>query len=91
MATVVDENTGKEVEVVPVEATVAIATISSIASEFPPDAAKHIEQAMVWAVNDCNEKGITDPNKVKEAMMKARQGMKVHLRMRMNDVRSQQG
>ena len=90
MATVIDENTGEEVEVVQVEATASIASINSLASEFPPEAGKAIEQAMVWAINDCNEKGITDPEKVREAMMQARANMKTHLRMQMIDLRSQQ-
>lgn len=90
MATVIDENTGEEVEVVQVEAVAAVAAINSIASEFPPEAAKAIEQAMVWAIQHCAEHAITDPDKVRETMMKARADMKNSLRMRMNDLRSQQ-
>ena len=89
MATVIDENTGEEVEVVQVEAVAAVASINSLASEFPPEAGKAIEQAMVWAVQKAAEEGITEPDQVRELMMKARADMKTHLRMQMNDLRSQ--
>lgn len=91
MATVIDESTGETVEVVQVEAVAAVASINSLASEFPLEAASAIEQAMVWAVQKANEDGVTDPDKVRELMMKARADMKTHLRMQMNDLRSQQG
>lgn len=90
MATVIDDNTGEIVEVVQVEAVASVASINSLASEFPPEAAKAIEQAMVWAVNHAAEQGITEPDAVRELMMKARADMKAHLRMQMDDLRSQQ-
>lgn len=90
MATVVDENTGEIVEVVQVEAAASVASINSLASEFPPEAGKAIEQAMVWAIQHATEQGITDPAEIRELMMKARSDMKMHLRMQMNDLRSQQ-
>ena len=91
MPTVIDENTGEVVDVVQVEAVASVASINSLASEFPPEAAKAIEQAMVWAINHCNENGITDPEQIREVMLKARSDMKTHLRMQMTDLRSQQG
>jgi hypothetical protein len=91
MATVIDAVTGEEVEVVQVQAVAAVASVNSIASEFPPEAGKAIEQAMVWAVQQCSEQGITDPDQVRELMLKARADMKTHLRIQMNDLRSQQG
>jgi hypothetical protein len=90
MATVIDESTGEEVEVVQVEAVASVASINSVASEFPKDAAKAIEQAMVWAVEHCAQNGVTDPEEIRAAMLKARSEMKTHLRMQMNDLRSQQ-
>lgn len=91
MATVIDDVTGEEVEVVPVEAVAAIATVSTLSQrELPPDAAKRIEQAMVWAINKCNEEGVTDPEIVRGAMMLARDQIKKHMRMQMEDLRSQE-
>lgn len=90
MPTVKDDNTGEEVEVVQVEAVVTVASINSLASEFPPSASKMIEQAMVWAVQECNSKGVTDATEVREAILKAREEMKSSLRMQMADQRSQQ-
>jgi hypothetical protein len=89
VVTVIDENTGAEVEVVPVEAVAVVAAVNSLASEFPPGAAVEIERAMVWAINDCAERGITDPAEIRETMMAARQHMKASLHLRMNDLRSQ--
>lgn len=90
MATVIDDDTGEEVEVRQVEAVATVASINTLGSEFPKEAAKAIEQAMVWAVQKAAEEGITDPDEVRALMLKARQDMKVYLRSQMNDLRSQQ-
>lgn len=89
MSTVISDETGAQVEVVQVEATASVAAINSLASEFPKSAAADIERAMVRAVQDANERGETDPDKIREAMLQARHEMKNALRMRMNDLRSQ--
>lgn len=90
MATVIGDD-GKEYEVVPVEAVASIATISSASrDELPPDAAKQIEQAMVWAINQCMEEGISDPKQINARMMEARELMKRSMYTRMNDLRSQE-
>lgn len=90
MATVKDDITGEDVEVVPVEAVAAIATVNQLNRELPPDAAKQIEQAMVWAINKCAEEGITDPDEIRAAMMQAREDMKKSMYTHMNDLRSQE-
>jgi hypothetical protein len=90
MATVIDDVTGEEVEVVQVEAVAAVANVSTLHNrELPPNAAKMIEQAMVWAVNKCAEEGITDPNEIRERMLAAREIMKKSMRNKMDDLRSQ--
>jgi hypothetical protein len=91
MATVIDDVTGEEVEVVQVEAVAAVANVSTLHNrELPPNAAKMIEQAMVWAVNKCAEEGITDPNEIRERMLAAREIMKKSMRNKMDDLRSQE-
>jgi hypothetical protein len=90
MATVVDEATGEEIEVVPVEATAVMTSINSLNSEFPQGAAKQIEAAIVQAINDCMEQGITNPKEIRERMMVARENMKKALRLDMHSKRSQE-
>lgn len=90
MATVIGED-GKEYEVKQVEAVAAIATISALSQkELPPDAAKQIERAMVWAINKAMEDGVSDPAEINARMMKARADMKQSMYTRMNDLRSQE-
>ena len=89
MATVIDDNTGEEVEVVTVEAVAAVAAVNQLNRELPPNAAKVIEQAMVWAVNNCAEEGITDPDEVRGRMLAAREAAKQSMYVHMNDARSQ--
>ena len=89
MATVIGED-GKEYEVVQVEAVAAVASTNRLDKELPPDAAKQIERAMVWAINKAMEEGISDPAEINERMMKARAEMKQSMYTRMNDLRSQE-
>lgn len=91
------DETGELVEVVQVHATAAVAAVSNLQDkagggipELPPGAAKMIEQAMVYAIQRCNEEGVTDPEVVREMMMQARETMKASLRARMVELRSQQ-
>jgi hypothetical protein len=87
------DETGELVEVVPVHATATVSAISNLAGgqpEFPPGSAKMIEQAMVYAIKRCNEKGIFDAKTLREHMMKAREDMKSSLRLRQVELRSQQ-
>lgn len=89
MATVVDDTTGEEVEVQPVEAVVAISSITDLASEFPADAAKRIESAMTAAISNAMEEGVSDPKELRERMLKARESMKISMRSEQRDARSQ--
>ena len=89
MATVIDDDTGEEVEVRQVEAVAAIASVNDINKELPPNAAKLIEQAMVWAINKCMEEGVTDPEEINARMMQARADIKTSMYRHMNDLRSQ--
>lgn len=89
MPTVIDETTGEEVEVVQVEAAATVASINTLASEFPPEAGKLIEQAMAAAAAHAHEGGITDPNAIRELMLKARESVKLGLRTQMRDEQSQ--
>lgn len=89
MATVISDETGEEVEVVQVEGAVAVATINSLASEFPKDAGKLIEKAMAAAAQLMHEQGITDPDQIREAMLSARESVKLALRTQMRDEQSQ--
>jgi hypothetical protein len=89
MATVIGED-GKEYEVVQVEAVAAVASTNRLDKELPPDAAKQIERAMVWAINKAMEDGVSDPAEINARMMKARADMKQSMYTRMNDLRSQE-
>jgi alpha-D-ribose 1-methylphosphonate 5-triphosphate synthase subunit PhnI len=81
---------GKEYEVKQVEAVAAVASTNRLDKELPPDAAKQIEQAMVWAINKAMEDGVSDPTEINARMMKARADMKQSMYTRMNDLRSQE-
>lgn len=83
MATVIDETTGAVVEVVPVMATAAVASVSNLSDNLPPDAASRIEQAMVAAITNANSAGITDPDEIKQLMLSARESVKLALRQEM--------
>jgi hypothetical protein len=94
---VTSDETGELVEVIPAFATAAVAHVSTLSNkdrkgipELPPGSAKMIEQAMVYAIEQCTRDGITEPDAVREAMMMARESMKQSLRMQMIEQRSQQ-
>jgi beta-lactamase regulating signal transducer with metallopeptidase domain len=57
-----------------------LGTGNSEFKEYGKMAAKFIEAAMVKAVNDCYAAGVTEPEKVRECMMVAREEAKEHLR-----------
>ncbi len=89
--TVVDENTG---EVVPVQQVKAVAALSAVAgvgsrSEWPEEAAKHIEQAMVAAAQNAIAEFGHDADKIRAAMLSARNGVKTAMRNFMHDHWSQ--
>jgi len=88
MATVIDDDTGEEVQVVPVEAVAAVSSISAW-SDLPPGAGKQIEEAMAAAASQCMEAGISEPDAVREAMLKARDSVRIALRAQMISERSQ--
>jgi predicted solute-binding protein len=73
MPTVTDDNTGEEIEVQPVHATVTAASVNSFKSELPRGSAKLIETAMANAVAQAMEQGITDAEELREIIQKARQ------------------
>lgn len=90
MPTVVDDNTGEEVEVTPAHAVAVMASVNTLHNEFPPDAAKFIEAAMVAAVEIAQSEGINDPVKIRMLMDRARQSAKASMSIHMNDLRSQE-
>lgn len=90
MATVIDDVTGEEVEVVQVAAVAAVSAVNQLNRELPPDAAKRIEQAMVWAVNKCAELGISNPEEIRAHMLDAREAIKRSMYIKMDDARSQE-
>lgn len=81
MATVIGDD-GNEYEVQPVEASVAMVSLNSLNSEFRRGDARIIEEAMAGAARTCHEQGITDPETVKAAMLKARSSVKIALSKR---------
>lgn len=88
MPTVINDETGEEIEVVPVQAVAALASVAALRDEFPRGSAALIEQAMAAAVMRCNADGITDPVKVRDAMIQARLSTKEAIRIHMNNERS---
>lgn len=89
MATVIDDNTGEEVEVKPVQAVVAISMTSTMSDlELPPDASKRIEEAMSAAVTIAMGEGITDPDEIRAAMLQARERCKLAMRSEMEMLKS---
>lgn len=78
MATVLDEG-GREIEVVAVEAIATLASVSALGKELPVNAAERIQRAMAAAVALAYSKGITDPEKVRELMLLAREDVKREL------------
>ena len=89
MLTVVDDNTGEEIEVRPIHAVSAMASVNSLRDEFPRGSAAIIERAMATAAAQCAADGIADQVKVRDAMIRARRTAKNAIRMHMDDLRSQ--
>jgi len=90
MLTVVDDNTGEEVEVQIAEMTAAMASVVSLSRELPRDAASRIEQAMAAAVRNAMEAGVTAPEDIRKAMLNARSSTRIALLNEMRDLRSQE-
>lgn len=92
MATVVDDVTGEVVTVTPVEAAAVIVLSSTMGdSDMPDDAAQRIEQAMVAAITNAQSAGISDPAKIRDLMLMARDSAKIAMHTEMRDLRSQLG
>lgn len=85
MPTVKDDNTGEEVEVSPVHAVAAVSIVSNVNYDMPSNAAQVIEQAMAGAAGAAMEDGVTDPDEIRAAMLKARESVKIAMRNQMRD------
>lgn len=91
MATVIDDVTGEEVEVRPVEAVAAISMASNMGvGDMPPDAGRRIEQAMAGAAANAMAAGVSEPDEIREAMLIARESVKIAMRAEWRDFLSQQ-
>lgn len=82
MPIVKDDTTGEEVEVVPAHAVAAISITTSMNGDMPENMSNIIEQAMSGAAAAAMEDGVTDPNEIKAAMLKARDSVKAAMRQR---------
>ncbi len=80
MATVIDENTGEEVEVRAAETAVTISNTGGVGSEFPRSAGRTIQEAMAGAIRNAMEDGITDPDELRKHALDAREAAKALLR-----------
>jgi hypothetical protein len=80
MPTVRDDNTGEQVEVTPVHAVAAVSITSSVGYDMPSNASQIIEQAMIGAAKAAMESGVTDPDKIRAMMLKARESAKGDMR-----------
>jgi hypothetical protein len=91
MPTVIGDD-GKEYEVVQVEAVAALSSVARLSGsdDLPPDASKRIESAMSRAVYAMMEQGVSDPEKIREAMQDARAREKIYMRNEIIDKRSQE-
>lgn len=89
MSTVISDQTGQVVPVKPVEAVLAIAIVSQLSNELPSDAAQRIEQAMSIAASQAMADGISDPDKIRERMLSARDSIRIAMYSEMRDARSQ--
>lgn len=88
---VIDDATGEQVPVVQVEAVAAVSMASTMgASDMPPDASKRIEQAMAGAAANAIAAGIGKPELIREAMLKARESVKLAMKAEWRDFLSQQ-
>lgn len=75
MPTIIDDE-GNEIEVVQHEAVAALASVGALGDKLSGGAAKAIQHAMSMAVSYAYNEGITDPDKIKELMMAARENAK---------------
>jgi hypothetical protein len=88
--TVTSDETGELVDVLPVHAVAALASTSTLTkSELPPDASKVIQDAMVAAATNAIAEHGHDPDVVREAMLKARESVKLAMRNQMRELWSQ--
>lgn len=76
MATVIDDTTGEEVEVVQVHAVAISANQATAGTTITRAQAKRIEEAMANAVRYCYQIGNTDPEFVRGKMQEARAAIK---------------
>jgi hypothetical protein len=94
MPTVKDDNTGEEVEVQPVHATVTVASVNSFRNEFPHGSAELIEKSMANAVVQAMEAGVTDAEELRDIIQKARvsarQGIMNYVREHNSQVAAQE-
>lgn len=88
MGTVIDDDTGEEVEVRQVEAVASVASVNDLNREFPPGAGKRIEEAMAAAIAAAQAEGVYDPYIIRDRARKAREGSKAAMRIEMSDLRS---
>lgn len=88
--TVRSDETGELHEVVQVKAVAALASVNAVGYEWPAEASKHIQNAMsVAAANAIAEFG-HDDDKIREAMLKARESVKIAMRNHMLEWAKQQ-
>jgi hypothetical protein len=66
----------EEVKPIVVEAVAVSGNAGGVGSRFSREVGKRIEEAMSQAVAYCYSKGITDPDKVREKMLLARENVK---------------
>lgn len=91
MAETVIGDDGKEYPVIQMPAVVAISSPSSMRGDLPPDAASRIEQAMAAAVQNAIAEFGHDADRIREEMLKARESVKLAMRIEMRDAASQEG
>jgi|SRR6185295_4903392 len=80
---VIDATTGEQVPIKRVEAVAAVSAVTRVGNyggDLPPDAAKRIEKAMSGAVMTAMAEGVSDPEAIKLAMLRAREDIKVSMR-----------
>lgn len=80
MPTVTNPETGEEVEVREVHATGISANISATSTEFEASDASFIQAYMTKAVEAAYREGVMNPEKIREAILAAREEAKEHIR-----------
>jgi hypothetical protein len=81
---VIDAATGEQVPIQKVEAVAAVSAVTRVGNyggDLPPDAAKRIENAMSEAVTQALADGVSDPERIKLAMLRAREDVKASMRV----------